>query len=88
MIVPRKALAEIQKLAADHDGDAYVWATSTHLFVQVGDRQHPDGHAGTEGGGQHQDAQPVGAGAAREFLGGVDADEDSHAGREATGEQL
>ncbi len=39
VIVPRKALAEIQKLAADHDGDAFCWATDTHLFVQVGDRK-------------------------------------------------
>ncbi len=39
MIVPRKALAEIQKLAADHDGDAFLWATPSHLFVQVGDRE-------------------------------------------------
>ncbi len=39
MIVPRKALAEIQKLAADHEGDAFLWATPSHLFVQVGDRE-------------------------------------------------
>ncbi len=39
MIVPRKALAEIQKLAADHEGDAFLWVTPSHLFVQVGDRE-------------------------------------------------
>ncbi len=39
VVVPRKALGELQKLAADHDGDAYFWIKDNSLFAQFGERE-------------------------------------------------
>ncbi len=39
LVVPRKALAELQRAAADHDGDAYFWVASGSLFAQFGERE-------------------------------------------------
>lgn len=39
IVVPRKALGELQKLAADHDGDAYFWIGGGSLFAQFGERE-------------------------------------------------
>lgn len=39
ILVPRKALAEIQKLALDHEGDVYLWAEKNSLSAVVGQRE-------------------------------------------------
>jgi DNA polymerase III subunit beta len=39
VVVPRKALGELQRLAADHDGDTYFWITDNSLFAQFGERE-------------------------------------------------
>lgn len=39
LIVPRKALAEIGKLAADDEADTFFWVQAGTLFVQVGERE-------------------------------------------------
>lgn len=39
ILVPRKALGEIQKLAMDYEGDVYLWAEKNGLTVVVGQRE-------------------------------------------------
>ncbi len=39
IVVPRKALAELQKLSGDHDGDTYFWMSGGSLFAQFGERE-------------------------------------------------
>ena len=39
MVVPRKALSEMLRLAQDHDGDADLWSSPTTLFAAMGDRE-------------------------------------------------
>lgn len=39
IVVPRKALSEIQKLADDDDADTYFWVRQATLHVQVGERE-------------------------------------------------
>jgi DNA polymerase-3 subunit beta len=39
IVVPRKALAELQKMSADHDGDTYFWMSGGSLFAQFGERE-------------------------------------------------
>jgi DNA polymerase-3 subunit beta len=39
MLVPRKALGELGRLAADHDGELYLWGGGGHLFAVVGTRE-------------------------------------------------
>jgi DNA polymerase-3 subunit beta len=39
MVVPRKALAEIGKLAAEDEQETYLWSRGGNLFVQVGERE-------------------------------------------------
>jgi DNA polymerase-3 subunit beta len=39
VLVPRTALRELQRLAADHEGDVYLWANSGSLIALVGHRE-------------------------------------------------
>ena len=39
LVVPQKAMSELQKLTADHDGDAYLWHVHDSLFVRLGSRE-------------------------------------------------
>lgn len=39
LVVPQKAMAELQKLTADHEGDAYLWHVHDSLFVRLGSRE-------------------------------------------------
>ena len=39
VVVPRKALAELQRLGAEHDGDSYFWLEKSSLFAQFGERE-------------------------------------------------
>lgn len=39
IVVPLKAMAELQKLTAEHDGDAYLWHVHDSLFVRLGGRE-------------------------------------------------
>jgi len=39
IVVPRKALSELAKLAAEHGGDVYLWITPSALFAQFGERE-------------------------------------------------
>lgn len=39
IVVPRKALAELARLAGDHDGDMYLWQATGSLFANFGERE-------------------------------------------------
>lgn len=39
MLVPRKALGELGRLAAEHEGEVYLWGGGGHLFGLVGERE-------------------------------------------------
>lgn len=39
IVVPRKALAEMGRQAADHEGDVYFWFAAGTLFAQFGERE-------------------------------------------------
>jgi DNA polymerase-3 subunit beta len=39
LVVPHKAMSELQKLTADHEGDAYLWHVHDSLFVRLGSRE-------------------------------------------------
>lgn len=39
MLVPRKALGELGRLAAEHEGELFLWGGGGHLFALVGARE-------------------------------------------------
>lgn len=39
MVVPRKAVSELLRLASDHDGDVQIWSSQGSLFAVMGERE-------------------------------------------------
>ncbi|HHN73793.1 MAG TPA: DNA polymerase III subunit beta [Acidobacteria bacterium] len=39
LVVPRKAVAELLKLASDHEGDVFIWHEGASLFARMGERE-------------------------------------------------
>jgi len=39
LVIPRKAVSELLKLASDYDGDVFIWHSSNSLHAQMGERE-------------------------------------------------